>query len=614
MFSKPFITKVAMHLFQRAAALFAALFLSSAMLASLPVAPALAATAPSPGTVPIEEVEGTPHAAHASETAVAPLPKGRELGTEALELQGAAGLSRTGDIKVALVTVQLADKSAAETSAISLDAAKNGITASSNYWKAMSNNRLSMSVASVRTGFKSSATSGQDYYTITNTVTRELGWVSSPYTALVIYVPVPTLSWGALGFGASSDGTSGRILMPLPSKFTNNVVAHEFGHVLGLMHADSLQCGSGIADVGPSLTGGFADTSCSIREYGDTTDLMGAAQYSLPAISSSFWDRGGFGRGDEIFNAGLASGVKKYTLKAWAGSEANRAVKFTDPKSKEVYYLELRLPVGYDAATAVSGNRGVKIVQSGGATSASSLILMPSTLPFSGYYASNQTWQAGQTFTTYTGTRVTVDYVTSTSAGITINASPFIDAYQSAFQTQIDWMYYSQLSTGWADGTYRPFATMSREAMAAFMYRLAGNPEFTPPAVSPFIDVPTSHDFYRPIAWMNRTELSTGWADHTYRPYESITREAMSAFLNRYAAKLCRIADANIAGPAVSPFVDMTPASGFYREISWMKHAEISTGWADGTYRPADAVTREQMAAFIYRLDGYVAANGGCVA
>jgi hypothetical protein len=113
---------------------------------------------------------------------------------------------------------------------------------------------------------------------------------------------------------------------------------------------------------------------------------------------------------------------------------------------------------------------------------------------------------------------------------------------------------------------------------------------------------------------MNATGLSTGWADGTYRPYESITREAMSAFLNRYSGKLCHIAAADVAGPSVSPFLDMTPASGFYREISWMKTAGISTGWADGTYRPADPVTREQMAAFIYRMDSYHAANGGCVA
>ncbi|MGX9900417.1 hypothetical protein ACW0JT_11850 [Arthrobacter sp. SA17] len=56
---------------------------------------------------------------------------------------------------------------------------------------------------------------------------------------------------------------------------------------------------------------------------------------------------------------------KSYTLTAWAGTAPNRAVKFTDALSGEVYFLELRLPVGNDAATAVNGNRGVKIVQNG---------------------------------------------------------------------------------------------------------------------------------------------------------------------------------------------------------------------------------------------------------
>ncbi len=37
--------------------------------------------------------------------------------------------------------------------------------------------------------------------------------------------------------------------MPLPASLTNSVLTHEFGHVLGLMHANSLQCGSGAQDV-----------------------------------------------------------------------------------------------------------------------------------------------------------------------------------------------------------------------------------------------------------------------------------------------------------------------------------------------------------------------------
>ena len=76
-----------------------------------------------------------------------------------------------------------------------------------------------------------------------------------------------------------------------------------------------------------------------------------------------------------------------------------------------------------------AGNRGVKIVQRGGATIASSLILMPSTIPFpEQYYATNHAWQAGSTFTTYTGTQVTINSVSTTSATVTINADPKLKA------------------------------------------------------------------------------------------------------------------------------------------------------------------------------------------
>lgn len=587
----------------------AALLVSAALVPTAVAGPAFAAIDTPPDTAPVTEVPGTPHSVHVQDPGSAT----ELLRPESFQQQSAAGLARSGDIKITLVTVQLSDTSTAQVDSISLDAARNSVTATSNYWKAMTNNRLSMSVESVRTGFKSTATSGQSYFTISATVAKEIGWVNRPYAALVVFVPTATLSGGALGFGASSGDAGGRILMPMPSKFSNNVMAHEFGHVLGLMHADSLQCGSGISDVAPGTSSGFADPTCTIREYGDTTDIMGAAQYAMPTLSSSFWDAGGYGRGDEVLDLGIAAGSKRYTLKPWGGTEPQRAVKFTDPKSGETYYLELRVPVGYDTTTAVNGNRGVKIVQAGGSSAAGSLILMPSTLPFSGYYAANHSWQAGQTFRTHAGTKVTVDYVNDASAGITINTGlPFTDITNSGFQADIKWMYDRQLSTGWSDGTYRPYEPISREAMAAFMYRFAGNPAYEKPAESPFPDVPPSHPYYLHIAWMNATGLSTGWEDGTYRPYDSVSREAMAAFLNRYIGKYCNVASADTAAPAVSPFRDMTPASGFYKEISWMKLSKISTGWDDGTYRPASEVTREAMAAFIHRSDSYLAAAGGC--
>jgi len=379
-------------------------------------APATAVPVPGPDNPNVRFVEGTPHSDHTFEG-----PGASPLDTAPDNTVAATGPS--GDIRVRLVTAKLADNG----NPVSMAGAEKAVVSTSNYWKAMTDNKLSMTVNSRVEGFQSKARSTDSYGTIISTITSELQWSASPYTALVIFIPTSTLSGNALGAGYSSGAYSGRVLMPQLSNFSNNVMSHEFGHVIGLMHADALQCGSGASDVGVNSDGRFTDPSCYIREYGDTTDLMGAAQYAQPVVSSTFWDYARLGRGDEIRDVGVATGVKSYTLKPWGGTDAQRAIKFTDPISKEVYYLELREPAGYDSylgdAGRPQGNMGVKVVQRGGATIASSLILMPSTVPFTEpYYAKNHAWQAGSTFTTYTGTQVTINAVSKTSASVTINA------------------------------------------------------------------------------------------------------------------------------------------------------------------------------------------------
>ncbi|MGJ3190988.1 FG-GAP-like repeat-containing protein [Paenarthrobacter sp. FR1] len=383
-------------------------------------APATAVPAPGPDNPNVQFVEGTPHSEHtfdAPPTDAA--PKG-QADVESLLRDGAAAAGPGGDIRVRLVTAKLADNA----NPVSMAEAEKAVVATSNYWKAMTANKLSMTVNSKVAGHQSKARSTDSYSTIMSTITSELKWAATPYTALVIFIPTATLSGNALGAGYSSGSYSGRVLMPQISAFSNNVMSHEFGHVIGLMHADALQCASGASDVGVNSSGQFTDPSCYIREYGDTTDIMGAAQYAQPVVSSTFWDYAGLGRGDEIRDVGVATGVKSYTLKPWGGTEAQRAIKFTDPVSREVYYLELRQPVGAYDSYLSGGNKGVKIVQRGGATIASSLILMPSTTPFAGWYSKNHAWQAGSTFTTYTGTKVTINAVSETSATITINADP----------------------------------------------------------------------------------------------------------------------------------------------------------------------------------------------
>ncbi|WP_404320231.1 zinc-dependent metalloprotease family protein [Arthrobacter luteolus] len=337
-----------------------------------------------------------------------------------------AAPARAGNIKVTLVRATVNGNG----NLVNLPAARNSITSANNYWRSMSNGRLSMSIASERVHYSSTANASDDYATMMNKIAKELKWVDKPYTALVVFVPTADLRSGGyggiLGGGWTVGGTAGRILMPAPSSFTNNVVTHEVGHVLGLLHANSLQCTNGRQDVGSGNGGRWADGACTSREYGDTTDLMGSAQYNQPVINSYFWDAGNFGRGNEIVDAGRAGTPRTYTLRPWGGTAANRAVKFTDPQSGDTYYIELRQPAGYDQylQSGPSGNRGVKIVKADKANSwaVNSLIIPPSTKPFAGYYNGRHAWQTGQTFTTHAGTTVRINSVSASSASVTISS------------------------------------------------------------------------------------------------------------------------------------------------------------------------------------------------
>ncbi len=177
------------------------------------------------------------------------------------------------------------------------------------------------------------------------------------------------------------------------------------------------------------------------------------------------------------------------------------------------------------------------------------------------------------------------------------------------FYDEINWLYEQGIATGWvaSNGTrnYQPLSSINRDAMAAFIYRYAGSPAYTPLATSPFTDIGPGEEFYTEISWMYEMGYATGWQEpdgsRTYRPLTSINRDAMAAFLYRYAGS------PNYTLPVGSPFTDIGPADNFFLEVSWLAGQGISTGWvaSDGTasFKPVQPVARDAMAAFLYRFD-----------
>ena len=169
------------------------------------------------------------------------------------------------------------------------------------------------------------------------------------------------------------------------------------------------------------------------------------------------------------------------------------------------------------------------------------------------------------------------------------------DIAGNLFENDIIKLGEKSITTGYPDGGFHPLESIERGAMAAYLYRLAGSPEFEAPAESPFSDVPTTHPFYKEIAWLKATGITTGWEDGTFRPEESINREAMAAFFYRAAGS-----------PEVRQKATFTDVSGnpFAKEISWFQFSKLSTGWPDSTFRPHDSVKRDAMAAYMMRYMG----------
>lgn len=185
---------------------------------------------------------------------------------------------------------------------------------------------------------------------------------------------------------------------------------------------------------------------------------------------------------------------------------------------------------------------------------------------------------------------------------------PFADVTRAhKFHTEIAWMSCQGYSSGWKQASglplYKPNDSLSRAAMAAFVYRMEAPGDYQAPIESPFSDVAPGDPFYKEITWMWQEGLSKGYTEAggkpSFRPTASLSREAMAAFMYRLEAPK------NFTAPTTSPFTGLAPSASFYKEITWLYEAKLTTGnkTANGReYLPKETLSRAAMAAFVYRL------------
>ena len=101
------------------------------------------------------------------------------------------------------------------------------------------------------------------------------------------------------------------------------------------------------------------------------------------------------------------------------------------------------------------------------------------------------------------------------------------------FDHAITWAANHGITTGYNDGTFRPWDTCHRAAIVTFLWRYAGRPE--PTTMANFSDMTGNDDFDKAISWAAENGITTGYTDGTFRPYNQCLRLAVATFLYRYA-------------------------------------------------------------------------------
>lgn len=159
------------------------------------------------------------------------------------------------------------------------------------------------------------------------------------------------------------------------------------------------------------------------------------------------------------------------------------------------------------------------------------------------------------------------------------------------FYADVRWAAERGVTGGYPDGTFRGGEPVQRQAFAAFLYRMLGEPieDFRNPG---FSDVTTTSPFYESIAWMAQAGLSTGYPDGTFRPTAGVHRQAAVAFL-------ARLSGVTLTACSTPPFTDIGVDHPFCPHIRWAKDNGITAGYADGTFRGGDLMSRQAAVRFL---------------
>jgi len=179
-------------------------------------------------------------------------------------------------------------------------------------------------------------------------------------------------------------------------------------------------------------------------------------------------------------------------------------------------------------------------------------------------------------------------------------AKLFTDVKKSSwFKAAVNHVIANGLMNGTSKDKFEPNSPMNRAMLVTVLWRMEGCPK--PDAKTPFTDLKQS--WYKDaVAWAYSREIVNGTTDTTFSPTKSITREQMAAILYRYSSfkkyNVSRQSDvlAYPDGLKISPYA--------ITSMAWANGSELIKGTPSGNtniLNPRGKATRAEVATILMR-------------
>lgn len=147
--------------------------------------------------------------------------------------------------------------------------------------------------------------------------------------------------------------------------------------------------------------------------------------------------------------------------------------------------------------------------------------------------------------------------------------------------------------SGYANGTFEPDRNMTRAEVTTMFARLLTEKMAADQTYSnTFSDVAKSHWAANYIGYMQQFGIITGYADGSFRPDASVTRAEFAAIASRFEALT----------EGTKSFSDVPSSHWAAKYINFAATRGWVNGYADGTFRPNNSITRAEVAAVTCRL------------